>query len=85
MCIPEVGEKQWTERERKKREEKKKVLTMVSYACERHHGWHMQTTWTNEIKKIKSEKYLNYKLSYATRYLLFFWFMKTMKKYDVKM
>ena len=75
MCIPKVGEKQWTTSERK----------MVSYACERHHSWRMQTTWTNEIKKIKSEKYLNYKLSYATRYLLFFWFMKTMKKYDVKM
>ena len=20
---------------------------MTSYVCERHHGWHMQTAWTN--------------------------------------
>ena len=38
MGAPEVGGKQCMEKERRKRE-RKSVLTLASYACERLHGW----------------------------------------------
>ena len=30
----------------KRRERKKSILTLASYACNRHHGWHTQATWS---------------------------------------
>ena len=29
------------------------MLTMASYACEHHHDWHTQTTWTNEPHSVQ--------------------------------
>ena len=44
----ESKEKDVKEKEREReREERKSVLTMASYACERHHGSCTQFAWTN--------------------------------------
>ena len=32
---------------KKKEERQKSVLTIASYACNRHHGWRTQAAWTN--------------------------------------
>ena len=46
--FPEVGQKQQTERgERKKKEDRKLVITMASYALQSHLGWRMQAAWAN--------------------------------------
>ena len=43
--FPEVGQKQKTERERtkKRKNERKLVITMASYAMQRHLGWRTQS------------------------------------------
>ena len=40
----------WVKSNEQKRERKKSVKTMASFACNRHHGWRMQTTWTKKNK-----------------------------------
>ena len=43
-----MGQKQQTERgERKKKEDRKLVITMASYALQSHLGWRMQAAWAN--------------------------------------
>ena len=46
LCYKIVGEKQCMEKKRK-REKRKSVLTMASYAYERHHRWCTQTALNN--------------------------------------
>ena len=36
----------WVKSNERREEERKSVLTMASYTCERHHGWRTQTAWT---------------------------------------
>ena len=35
---------------KKKYRQQKSVLTMASYDCKRHHGWHTQTALTNKTR-----------------------------------
>ena len=41
--FPEVGQKQRTEKERKRQKDKKLVITMASYALQCHLGWVTQS------------------------------------------
>ena len=41
--FPEVGKKQKTEKKEKKKEEQTLVITMASYALQRHLGWRTQS------------------------------------------
>ena len=43
--FPEVGQKQKTDREKKRKikEDRKLVITMASYALQRHLGWRTQS------------------------------------------
>ena len=59
-----MGEKQCMEKERAKKEERKSVLTMASYACEHHHGWGIQTTWTNNTANSLSHSAIDYEIFY---------------------
>ena len=47
--FPEVGQKQKTENKKKerKKEDRKLVITMASYALQRHLGWRTQAACSN--------------------------------------
>ena len=44
---PEVGQKKKTEK--KKKRDRKLVITMASYALQRHHRWRTQAAWAKII------------------------------------
>ena len=49
--FPEVGQKQKTEKKRKK--DRKHVIAMASYALQRHLGWRTQSRLGQKIKKVE--------------------------------